>query len=142
MSNAVAISATSNPQKGLRTALWIVQILLGVAFTLAGATKAFQPMEALAAPMPWTVMMGAGMTRFIGISELLGGLGLVLPSLTRIQPRLTAAAGAALALVMVLAAGFHASRGEFGGIAVNAVLGGLAAFVAWGRYQKAPIAPR
>lgn len=77
MSNAVAVAATSNPQKGLRTALWIVQILLAFAFILAGATKAFQPMEALAAPMPWTVEVGAGITRFIGISELLGGLGLV-----------------------------------------------------------------
>jgi hypothetical protein len=92
--------------------------------------------------MPWTAEVGAGMVRFIGISELLGGLGLVLPSLTRIQPRLTALAALGLVVVMVLAAGFHVTRGEFQHVPMNLVLGGLAAFVAWGRAMKAPISPR
>lgn len=140
---ATAVSASAvRPNKGLHIALWVVQVLLGAAFVMAGLTKSTQPMEALAAQMPWTTVMGAGMTRFIGLSELLGGVGLILPALTRIKPQLTALAGAGLAVVMVLAAGYHVLQGEFAALPINAVLGGLAAFVAWGRFQKAPIAPR
>lgn len=128
--------------KVLRGALWTVQVLLALAFTMAGVMKATQPIEALAAQMPWAGDVPAALVRFIGVSELLGGIGLVLPSATRIQPRLTPIAAAGLVLVMILAALFHASRGEWGGLVPNAVLGGLAAFVAWGRWKAAPIAPR
>ncbi|MBL8953173.1 MAG: DoxX family protein [Myxococcaceae bacterium] len=128
--------------KGLHIALWVVQVLLGLMFAFAGATKAFSPFESLADRMPWTVAVGVGMTRFIGLSELLGGIGLIVPAATRIMPKLTAAAGAGLALVMVLAAGFHVMRGEFAALPINLVLAGLAAFVAWGRATKAPITPR
>ena len=139
MSTAAAVRA---PSRGLHVALWIVQVLLGLAFVMAGFTKTFQPLDALAAQMPWTVVVGGTMTRFIGVSELLGGIGLILPAATRIRPGLTALAGAGLATVMLLAAIFHASRGEAMALPVNLVLGGLAAFVAWGRFKKAPIAPR
>lgn len=143
MSTTAAVASPApSAHRGLHISLWIVQVLIGGAFVMAGVTKSFQPMEALAAQMPWTVQFGAGMTRFIGISELLGGIGMILPALTRIRPVLTPVAGAALAFVMVLAAGYHAMQGEFAAIGVNAVLGGLAAFVAWGRFKKAPIAPR
>ncbi len=135
-------NAVAPPNRGLHITLWVLQALLAAAFLMAGLSKATTPMEALAAQMPWTAEVGAGLTRFIGISEFLGGLGLVLPALIRIRPQLTALAGAGLVVVMVLAAAFHAVRGEFGGIAINVVLGGLAAFIAWGRYKKAPIAPR
>jgi BASS family bile acid:Na+ symporter len=74
---------------------------------------------------------------------VLGGIGLVLPALTRIKPGLTALAGVGLVVVMVLAAIFHITRGEFvPGVVVNVVMGGMAAFVAWGRGKAAPIAPR
>ena len=78
------------------------------------------------------------MTTFIGISELLGGLGLLLPAITGMLPWLTPLAAAALALVMLLAAGFHASRKEWSGIAFNTVLLVLAVFVAYGRFFVAP----
>jgi hypothetical protein len=78
----------------------------------------------------------------IGVCELLGAIGLVVPAATRVLPALTPVAASALALVMVLAAGTHFSYGEFPVIGVNVVLGGLAAFVAWGRFRRAPIAPR
>ena len=78
--------------------------------------------------------------RFIGVSELAAGLGLLLPAALRVAPRLTVAAAAGLALVMVLAVGFHMGRGEYSAIGTNVVLGGLAGVVAWGRVQKAPIA--
>ena len=92
--------------------------------------------------MPWVGDVPGALVRFIGVSELLGGIGLLLPSLTRIAPKLTALAAAALVAVMVLASGFHLLRGEYAAIGFNVVLGGLAAFVAWGRSSKAPIKSR
>lgn len=129
----------STPSVGLHRALWGVQILLGLAFLAAGGWKASTPMDELAKALPWVATAPSALIRFIGVSELLGGLGLILPSALRILPRLTPLAGALLALVMVLAAGFHASRGEFDALPANAVLGGLALFVAWGRTKAAPI---
>ncbi|MBX7115458.1 MAG: DoxX family protein [Myxococcaceae bacterium] len=140
---AVAISSTpSSPSRALHVSLWVVQALLGAAFLMAGLTKTTQPMDLLAAQMPWTTVVGEGMTRFIGISEVLGALGLILPSLTRIKPKLTALAAVGLVTVMVLAMGFHLARGEVKALPINGVLTALAAFVAWGRFRAAPIAPR
>jgi DoxX-like family len=82
------------------------------------------------------------LVRFIGASELLGAIGLVLAAVTRSKPVLTALAAAGLVIVMVLAAGFHVSRGELQMLPPSLVLGAFAAFVAWGRFKKAPIAPR
>lgn len=142
MSNIAATNVDARPSKAIHIALWVVQVLLGVMFVINGMAKAFQPMDVLAAHIPWTTVLGTGMTRFIGISELAGGLGLILPSLTRIKPRLTVFAALGLVVVMVLAAGYHVVQKEFGGIPFNIVLGSLAAFVAWGRLRKAPISPR
>lgn len=139
---ASASTPAARPSKALNVSLWVVQVLLALAFGMAGLTKATSPMADLAAPMPWTVEFGAAMTRFIGVSELLGAVGLLLPALLRVMPSLTALAGASLTLVMVLAAGLHAMRGEYPGLAICVVFGALTAFVAWGRFRKAPIAPR
>lgn len=115
--------------------LWIVQILLAAAFGMFGFSKISQPMESLTGMMPWVTAVPALLVRFIGVAELAGAIGLVLPRLTGIQPRLTAWAGVGLALVMGLAAIFHITRGEFGNIGFNAVLLALAALVAWGRWK-------
>lgn len=80
--------------------------------------------------------------RFIGIAELAAAVGLILPALTRILPKLTPLAGLGLAVIMVLAAGFLVQRGEMSALPINFLLGALAAFVAWGRWRKVPIAPR
>lgn len=136
------MSVSKGNNRGLHIALWVVQLLLVFAFGMAGFMKATTPIAELNKMMPWTLVVGEGMTRFIGASEFAGALGLLLPSITRILPILTPIAGGALALVMVLASGLHASRGEFGVLPINAVLGGLALFVAWGRSIKAPITAR
>lgn len=141
-SNLSASTASSPPAPWLRYALWAVQVLLGLAFAAAGAMKSTQPIAELAKSLPWAAAVPEALVRFIGVSELLGGVGLVLPSALRVKPGLTALAGAGLVLVMVLAAAFHASRGELGALPVNAVMGALAGFVAWGRWKAAPIAPR
>jgi hypothetical protein len=82
------------------------------------------------------------LVRFIGISELMGAIGILLPAALRIRPRLTPLAAAGLALVMALAILFHLARGEAQVIAVPLVLGALSAFVAWSRFRKAPVQGR
>ncbi len=129
--------------KGWNVGLWVLQGLLGVMFAMAGAAKMMQPMDALQGMgMTFVTYTPEAVVRFIGVSELAGGLGLVLPSALRIQPILTPVASGALAFVMALAAGAHATHGEGASVLVNVVLGTLLAFVAWGRSTKAPIAPR
>ena len=120
--------------------LWLAQILLACAFGMAGVMKATQPVDVLAANgIGWAPQLPLALVRFIGISEFLGAVGLILPALTRIKPFLTPLAALGLLTIMILAMGFHVSRGEAGALPVNMVLGGLAAFVAWGRTSKVPI---
>ncbi|SCF33583.1 DoxX-like family protein [Micromonospora purpureochromogenes] len=114
--------------------LWIVQIVLAAAFVLAGVMKATQPKEKLTPNLPWVEDFSVGTVRLIGVAELLGGLGLILPAATGIAPVLTPIAATCLAVVMVLAAITHIRRKEPSGVAVNAVLFLLSAFVAWGRF--------
>lgn len=140
--HAASAPSSSPSSKGLSIALWIVQGLLAAAFLMAGTLKTTTPIAELATRLPWTGQVPAALVRFIGASELAAGLGLILPSVTRIRPKLTPAAALGLLLIMVLAAGFHLSRGEAQVLPINLVIGGLAAFVAWGRLRKAPIAPR
>jgi len=125
--------------KAINIALWVVQVLLGLMFLMAGGMKASQPVEAMAESLPWLSSTPLGLVRFIGISELLGGLGLLLPSILRIKPFLTVWAAVGLAIVMLLAAIFHGSRGEFSAIGMNVVFMAMFAFIAWGRSKKVPI---
>ncbi|CAN5816224.1 DoxX family protein [soil metagenome] len=141
MATATAQTPAQSSGKGLRIALWIAQVLLALAFGASGLMKLVTPIAELAKSMPWIADMPA-LIRFIGTSELLGAIGLILPSATRVLPKLTVAAAIGLVVVMILAAGFHFSRGEADHTPVNFVLGGVAAFIAWGRWKKAPISPR
>ena len=86
--------------------------------------------------MPWVNDFPLGVVRLVGISELLGAIGLVLPWALHIEPILTPIAASGLVLVMVLAAIYHAFKGEYKGIAINFVLGGLAAAVAYFRFMS------
>lgn len=142
MSTAALASRSAAPSRGLHIALWVVQVVLAVLFGMAGLMKATQPLAALATQIPWVPDVPAALVRFIGVTEFAAALGLVLPAATRIRPRLTPLAAAGLVLVMTLAAIFHVTRGELGAIVPNLVLGAFAAFVAWGRVRKAPIAAR
>jgi hypothetical protein len=116
----------------MNTALWIVQGLLAAAFFIAGSFKALA-YERAKKQLPWVSDVSRGLVLFIGVSELAGGIGIIGPWATGIMPRLSAVAALGLVAVMLLAAIFHARRKEFGAIVPNLVLGGLAAFVAWGR---------
>ncbi len=137
-----ATTTAAPRRRGLDIVLAIVQIVLAFAFGAAGLMKLTQPIEALAASMPWVSAVPSALVRFIGLAELAGALGLILPWLTRIKPQLISLAAIGLILVMVLASAFHLYRGEAGAVPVNVVLAALAAFVAWGRSKAAPIQPR
>jgi uncharacterized membrane protein len=118
----------------MNIALWIVQAVLAVMFGIAGAMKSTQPKAKLEPKLPWVEDYSAGTVRFIGIAELAGALGLILPAATGIVPILTPLAATGLAVIMVLAALAHVRRKEPSAIVFNAVLFLLAAFVAWGRF--------
>jgi len=120
----------------MNTALWVAQILTGAAFLMAGVMKTLRPIPELAKRMEWVSWVSPATVRVVGVSELLGGLGLILPWATGILPVLTPVAAAALVLVMILAVGLHAKKGDFAHIAPSIVLGALAAFVAWGRFHS------
>ncbi len=122
----------------MKYALWLVQGLLALAFLLAGLMKLTQPMDVLTASMGWPAALPAPLVRFIGLAELLGAIGLILPALTRIRPGLVPLAAAGLTLIMLLATLFHVSRGEGAMTPVNLVLGAMAAFVAYGRGRLLP----
>ena len=121
----------------MNLALWIAQILAGAAFLMAGLMKTTRPVPELAKRMEWVGWVSPGTVRLVGVSELAGGLGLILPWATGIAPVLTPVAAAALVLVMLLAAGLHAKKGDFAHIAPSIVLGAIAAFIAWGRFHAA-----
>jgi uncharacterized membrane protein YphA (DoxX/SURF4 family) len=133
--------ASAKPARGLSVFLWIAQILLALVFGFAGAMKLATPIAELAKNAAW-IKDSAFLVRFIGISEVAGALGMLLPSLTRIKPKLTSLAAVGIFIIMVLATGFHLMRGEAKFTPLTLALGALAAFVAWGRFRKAPIAAR
>lgn len=118
----------------MNLALWIAQILAGATFTMAGVMKLTQPIDKLGARMTWVPRVPPAEVRFIGAAELAGGIGLILPWATGVAPVLTPLAAAALVLVMLLAAVHHLRYAEARMIPLNLVFGGLAAFVAWGRW--------
>ena len=118
----------------MNVVIWIVQIVLGLAFILAGVMKATQPREKLQTQMTWVEDYSGQQVKLIGVIELLGGLGLILPAWTGIAPILTPLAATGLAIVMVLATLVHVRRKELNALPVNVVLFALAAFVAITRF--------
>lgn len=133
---------TSKKNSILNISLWIAQVLLSIMFVMAGIMKLSQSISELSVSLPWVTKTPELLIRFIGLSELLGGIGLILPALLRILPKLTAFAGIGIAIIMVLATFFHAYRGEYSSVVFNFLLLGMAIFVAWGRLKKAPIEPK
>ena len=118
----------------MNVVLWVLQIILALVFAAAGVMKATQPKEKLAARLPWVEDFSPAVVRFIGVVELLGAIGLVLPAAVGIAPVLTPLAATGLAVVMVLAMLTHRRRHEPSAIAFNAVLLVIAAVIAWGRF--------
>jgi uncharacterized membrane protein YphA (DoxX/SURF4 family) len=114
--------------------LWIIQVLLALLFLFAGGTKLVLPPDVLASMgSPNQIPLPGLFVRFIGVAEVLGALGLLLPGLLRIKPWLTPLAAAGLVVVMIGATALNVAAGV-----VPLVAGLLAAFVAYGRWRPAP----
>ena len=133
---------TATPGRPLRIGLWVAQGAVFFVFVAAGLVKLLTPIPQLAAMMPWTGEHSEAFVRIIGLIDLAGGIGILLPALTRILPRLTVLAALGCTVLQVFAITFHVSRGEAAVTPLNLVLLALAVFVLWGRGRKAPIAPR
>lgn len=129
------------PSKALHIALWVVQVALALAFGMIGVTKLTTSEADLIQQSGELIeKYGVGLIRFIGIAEVLGALGLILPAALRILPILTPLASLGLAIIMGLATAFHASKEE--PVVTQLVFLALALFVFWGRIKKAPISSR
>ncbi len=130
------------PSLALRIGLWIAQTLVFLLFGSAGLMKLLTPIPQLAAMMPWAGDYSESFVRVMGLIDLAGGIGILLPALTRIMPGLTVLAALGCATLQCFAIVFHVSRGEAAVTPLNLVLLGLSLFVLWGRSRKAPVQPR
>lgn len=133
---------TVPPGRALRIGLWAAQVLLAFVFVSAGLVKLLTPIPQLAAMLPFAGEYSEAFVRSVALVDLAGGIGILLPALTRILPRLTVLAALGCSVLQVFAFVFHVSRGEAATTPLNLVLLALAVFVLWGRESKAPIAPR
>lgn len=125
----------------METILWIVQILLALAFVLAGVMKVTQPIPKLETRMAWVNSINPrSLVRVIGVLEFLGGIGIILPAVTGVLPQLTPLAAGGLVLAMIGAIVLHVIRRDgFAHYLPSIVLGLLAAFVLYGRLVAVPL---
>ena len=119
--------------------LWIAQVLLALAMLSAGIIKLISADEMLTSYYP---LFPAMFMRFIGVCEILGAIGLVVPAALRIRPELTPLAAAGIAIIMASAVISTIAMGAPSAIAMPLILFLLAVFIAYGRWNLAPIAPR
>lgn len=133
----MAVSLTqAPPRKGLHVTLWVVQVLLALLFLFGGAMKFIMPIEEMTKQMP---SMSGTFLHFIGVCEILGGLGMVLPGLLKIKTGLTPLAAAGLVIIMIGAVVVSYQVQGAKGAVLPLVTGLLAAFVAYGRWRLVPL---
>jgi uncharacterized membrane protein YphA (DoxX/SURF4 family) len=118
----------------MNAALWIVQVLLALLFLFGGGVKLVLPIE----EMTKQISLPGLFLRFIGVCEVLGAIGLILPGLLRIRPGLTPLAAAGLVIIMIGATVLTLASGPVTPALLPFVTGLLAAFVAYGRWRLAP----
>jgi hypothetical protein len=126
----------------MNVSLWIVQSLLALTFVGTGIWKLATPVAKLATMIPWAGQVSPTFLYMTAAFDVLGGLGVLLPSITRIKPGVTVLAALGCVALQASAIVFHFSRGEAANTPFNFLLVALSLFVAWGRRSKAPIAPR
>jgi putative oxidoreductase len=119
--------------------LWVLQVLLAVAFLAHGWLLLFPPANMVA---EMNASIGLALRYFIGVAEVLAAIGLTLPGITRIMPWLVPCAAAGLMIVMISATIFHATRGEVGSAITTAILLAIITFVAYMRWKVRPILRR
>jgi uncharacterized membrane protein len=119
--------------------LWILQGALAVVYLGVGMAKVIQPRERLRPAMPYVEDFPENVIKFIGVVEILGAAGLILPPVTGVAPVLVPLAAAGLAMLQVLASLVHVRRKEFTNLPVNVALLASATVVAWGRFITHPL---
>lgn len=129
-------------KKTTNVLLWIAQILISTSLLWAACIKLFQPIEQLEIMWPWTGDIPSGFVRLTGVIDLLGALGVILPSVFRFKPILAPIAAIGIILLMIAASIFHISRGEGSQIGFNIVFALIAAFISYGRLKLVPIQTR
>jgi uncharacterized membrane protein YphA (DoxX/SURF4 family) len=126
-------------EKAMNIALWVLQVLLAVAFAAHGWLV-------LAPPPEIAAQMEAALPRafwvFLGIAEIAAAIGLTLPGIMRILPGLVPAAAAGVMFVMICATVWHVARAEYSSAVITLVLLAMATFTAYGRWRLRPIRPR
>jgi hypothetical protein len=128
---------TRPTSKRLNAALWVIQGLLAALFLFAGSTKLMLPIEVLTSMgSPNQIVLPGWFIRFIGVAEVLGAIGLILPRLLRILPRLTPLAASGLVIIMVGATSLTFAADGFAPALFPMVVGFLAGFVAYGRRSE------
>ncbi len=118
--------------------LWIVQILLAALFLFAGGAKFLVPADQMTQGMP--AWMSISFLHFIGVCEVLGGIGLILPGLLHIKPALTSLAAAGLTIIVIGATVVTVMGGMIATAVLPLIATLLAAFVAYGRWRLVPLA--
>jgi hypothetical protein len=119
--------------------LWVLQVLLALAFFAHGCLFLFPPasiVDQMNASLPRWFQL------FLGVAEILAAVGLTLPGIARVQTWLVSCAAAGIMIVMICATVYHVARGEVGSAATTVVLLAMATFVAYMRWRVAPIQPR
>lgn len=119
--------------------MWVIQVLLAVAFFAHGGLFLFPPaaiVEEMNASLPRWFQL------FLGVAEILAAVGLTVPGFTRIKPWLVPCAASGIMIVMISATIFHVMRGETSSAITTLVLLGLAMLVTYVRWRVAPIRSR
>ncbi len=132
-------SPAAGPSRAVHVWLWIVQGLLGFTFVGTALWKFLTPIPELAAMIPWAGQVSPGFLYMTAAFDLAGGVGIVVPALTRIKPGLVVLAALGCAALQACAIAFHAFRGEAANTPFNFFLVALSLFVFWGRRFQAPI---
>ena len=122
----------------MNIALWVLQALTAIAFGGHGFLLMSGP-QRMAERVPWVRALPAAFVRLLGLLEILGAIGVVVPAATGVLPSLTVAAAGGLVAMMLLAMLFHVTRREWPNIGLNFVLGALAFAVAYGRLVIEPL---
>ena len=134
---SVATSEGNHKSAGrkLNVVLWIIQGLLALLFLFAGGVKLILPIAA----MTKQIALPGWFLRFIGVAEVLGGIGLILPGITRIRTGLTSLAASGLVIIMIGATWITVAEGSILSALFPLAVGLLAAFVSYARSRLAPL---
>jgi len=130
------MTPSHTPSKALNITLWIFQALLAATLIWAAILKLFKSPQELAAMWPWAGEVSPALVKLTGLTDLLGGVGLIAPALLRMKPVLTPVAALGVVVLMACASVFHIARGEASQIGFNVVVAAIAGFIAWGRSRR------